>query len=248
MGDLAIAPKMALAAIVFVFSNIGAFYLRALPYIAFMCIYIALTSLPDTSRYFAPYQVFVIKFVGPFVFAIFAVSWHRYCAFEYERRKTGFPLRFGKREIKFALLSVVATLASWWGYDVLSDIFYGIIAIVPTIIIALLVVAILLFLYPAIALDQKPDLKRYGQEGLALATSIVIAVLMIAAMAIVTGLVMSFVYINLGSILGSGYRLVLEIVLEQVILNPIILAIALTSATFLFQHVIGIEVSEENSN
>ncbi len=246
MGTISLAPGRAAEAMFFVSKNIAAAYVRATPYILFMCLFAVLSNLPDTRAYTRDGEFIATKLVAPFLFAIFAVSWHRYSALETEQKWYRFPIRLGIREIKFASISIFITIAGWVLHSVLSAwLPYGI-AELFFLLICVPFIAIAFFLYPAVALDQHSDIGKFCQEGLSLMTSLVIAFLLIALAVGVVGIAATILLNITYSIFGIELGLGLKVILTHVVLSPIFFAVSISTATFIYRDVIGIETITES--
>ncbi len=189
----------------------------------------------------------VSSFLEPFLYAMFAVAWHRYSVLESERSRRGFPYRYGKRELKFGAASVlfallVSSLAQFVGRFLPQEI-----ALISLPILLTPILATVIFIYPAIALDQPLRIRLFLNEGLKLILSFVFAAIVIL---IVIALLTAMAYFGfpiLASIFTPAALEVLFFVLYNLIIIPLVLAITTSSASFLYKAVIGLEEESENS-
>ena len=186
----------------------------------------------------------VQSLLEPFLYAMFAVAWHRYSVLESERARRGFPYRFGKRELKFGAASVLFALLMSSLAQLLGGFLPQEVALIALPILLTPILATVVFIYPAIALDQPLRIRLFLNEGVKLILSFIVAII---AVVTVIGLLTAAAYFGLqilATIFTPPALKVLIFVLYNLVIIPLVLAITTSSASFLYKTVIGLE--EEN--
>ena len=235
MENLLTVPKAVIAATIFVIRNAGPCFMRGLPIVIAMGVVTFINYLTNASFAIAG------QVIEAFLYAIFAVAWHRYSLLPAEREKRGFALSFGLREIKFGALILVVSVASFLIVSILVEVLPDTAAIIVAFILVILASAMLAFFYPAIALDQPIDGGLFVQEGLTLIFSFILGALLammifvvpMAAAALLAGLIAAG--------FGSTTTIVLAIGIVNVIASVIIIAITVSTVSFLYRDVIGLK-------
>jgi len=182
----------------------------------------------------------------PFLYAMFAVAWHRYSVLESERSRRGLPYRFGKRELKFGAASVLFALVMSLLAQGLGRFLPQEMALIALPILLTPILATVIFIYPAIALDQPLRIRLFLNEGLKLILSFIVAII---AVVIVISLLTVAAYFGLqilATIFTPPALKVLIFILYNLVIIPLVLAITTSSASFLYKAVIGLK--EENKN
>ncbi|MBO0333567.1 hypothetical protein J0X12_08085 [Sneathiella sp. CAU 1612] len=234
MENLLTVPKAVIAATIFVVQNAGACFMRGLPIVVAMGVLAYINTL--TSGAFA----IAAQVIESFLYAIFAVAWHRYSLLPEVREKRGFALAFGLREIKFGALIVVVSLASMLIASLLAAVLPDEAAVVVILILALIASSVLVFFYPAIALDQPIDGGRFVQEGLTLIFSFIIGGILAIMIFILPLGVAALVAFGIASMFGAVTMIAIIVGLVNFIASVIIIAILVSTASFLYRDVIGL--------
>ncbi|MCG8490424.1 MAG: hypothetical protein MI743_02310 [Sneathiellales bacterium] len=229
-------------AISFVFKNYMACLYRVLP------VLFTVSILSWLLATFSPTLGIATGWVGKilisFCYAMFAVSWHRYSVLEEEQRIKGFSYRFGRREIKFGLLSVAFAL---FIQILLSSLEQFLQQDLALLLFALLMIPILItvfFIYPAIALDQPLQLRRYLNEGVKLIFSFIVAMVAIGIMILVLRWALMFGLAFLQNVFQPGALKMVLFVGYNLVAIPLFLAITTGTASFLYKDVIGLAEKE----
>lgn len=187
------------------------------------------------------------QYVEPFLYAMFAVSWHRYSVLISERNKGGIPYNFGWREIKFGALSIVSTVGFAVLFQTLAAILAPMLAYIAFLILLIPILLTLVFIYPAIALDQPIQLRVFLNKGLKQFISFLIAFVIIGAALFALVWVINFLLPLVTTIISPNLLKILTFVVLQLVLTPIFLALMASSASFLYRDVIGLETPDNSA-
>jgi hypothetical protein len=235
LENLLTVPKAVIAATLFVIRNAGPCFMRGLPIVFAMGAVTFVNDLTNASFAIAG------QVIEAFLYAIFAVSWHRYSLLPAERERRGFALSFGLREIKFGALTLVVSIASFLIGSMLVTVLPEAAAIVVVFLLVILASAVLIFFYPAIALDQPIDGGLFVQEGLTLIFSLILGALLAMLIFIVplglAGLLAGLIAAGL----GDTTAIIIAVGIVNVIASVIIIAIAVSTASFLYRDIIGLK-------
>lgn len=225
-------------AIRFVFSNWGDCLYRALP------ILFLVATVSYLQNFLGGILLLVAKLAEPFLYAMFAVSWHRFSVLKSERHRKGLPYKFGKRELKFGALSVASTFLFAFLLQSLTSLLPPIGALITFLVILVPVTLTLIFIYPAIALDQPLRLSLFFMKGVRQIISFVIAFVIVGVISFsIAGLVSLALPLLVEVISPNAIKLITFIV-GQLVLTPVFLALMASTASFLFRDVIGMETIE----
>ncbi|MZR31998.1 hypothetical protein [Sneathiella litorea] len=232
---LLMVPKAILAAGAFVFENVGACLRRGLPiFLVALLIEIGLGVLTTDFS-------IALQLINIILFSIFAVSWHRYTLLPAERGRKALALGFGLREIKFAGLGVgtaVIALAVFFAFTALLKSGAG--AII-SLLLMLPVYMTVLFMYPAIALDQPINLGLFLKKGMSLIVSYVIAVVMVVLILIAPMAILYFAMNLITDIIDQSIVAMVILLLVNLLISIFFVAILVSTASFLYRDVIGME-------
>jgi len=99
---------------------------------------------------------------------------------------------------------------------------------------------VLVFFYPAIALDQPMDGGRFVQEGLTLIFSFIIGGILAIMIFILPLGVAALVAFGIASMFGAVTMIAIIVGLVNFIASVIIIAILVSTASFLYRDVIGL--------
>ncbi|MAZ03007.1 MAG: hypothetical protein CMN56_07700 [Sneathiella sp.] len=233
-------PKLGVTAIYFVLQNIRPCLHRAALIILISSIIVTLGNLADGVL--ASWASFFLVLL----YAVFAVSWHRYSLIPGERNLKGFAVRLGMREVKYGLFALFASLLLVFIGIFLAASLPEEIALVLTAIVMLFPVCILAFFYPAIALDQPIRLGLFLTKAVEYSFSIVLAFLF--WLLISGGLIGATAAISLiiGSILSSIVGGVIMALGLSVVFS-VTLAVWISTVTFLYYNVIGLREYQETA-
>lgn len=234
MDNLLTVSKAVIAATHFVIGNAGACFKRGLPIVVAMAVLAFLTNL--INGYFA----LAAELVESFLYAIFAVAWHRYSLLPKAREKSGFALSFGLREIKFGGVIVVVSQIVYIVNSALVAVLPETAAIVAVFIFVVLASSMLVFFYPAIALDQPIDAKHFLHEGLTLIFSFMLGGIVAMLIFIVPTVAAAVIAFGLAAVLGPDTAITVAVAVVNFAALVIIIAITVTSASFLYRDVIGL--------
>ncbi|MCC3305591.1 hypothetical protein [Sneathiella sp. HT1-7] len=235
MENLLTVPKATLSAIAFVARNFKPFLFRSLSIILLASVLEILMGFLSTELGYA------IAALMTFVYAIFMVSWHRYSVLSSENAQKGFVGAFGLRELKFGALFLAAGVVFVLSQNALSEAFQEGIATLIFFVIVLLCTNLLLFFYPAIALNQPINAGWFLYNSLRLFFSFLFAALMAVALFFVpAALTVGFGYLVLTYIPGDLSQAVLIVVFQKLI-TFLTLAVAASTASFLYRDVIGLQ-------
>jgi len=217
----------------FVFQNFGACIFRALP------VLFLVSLLAYAQSFLAVGSNDLEKYISPFLYAMFAVSWHRYSVLESIRVSKGIPYQMGLRELMFGALSVFSTLFIDWMLGAFIQNFDQETAIILFALFLIPVLVTLVFVYPAIALDQPLRISQFLREGISLLPSFSVALLVVAICVLIIG---GGGYVLISILTTIFTPLALQVILfisVNLVLVPILLAITASSASFLYRDVIG---------
>lgn len=238
MENLLTVPKAVIAASLFVVQHALPCFMRGLPIIIAMGALAFINNLTNGSFAIAA------QVIEAFLYAIFAVAWHRYSLLPEVRARHGFPLTFGLREIKFGALIVVVSLASMFISTMLAAVLPDEAAIVVIVILILIASAMLVFFYPAIALDQPIDGGRFVQEGLALIFSFIIGGILAMLIFILPVGAAALIAFGIASMFGAVTLVAIAVGVINFIASVFIIAIMVSTASFLYRDVIGLEETQ----
>ncbi|TNE42535.1 MAG: hypothetical protein EP348_00160 [Alphaproteobacteria bacterium] len=237
--NLLTATRSLAEAVLFTFKEMGPLMKRGLPVLGVLILF------QLASIYLLPQLTYAHKAVQTVLYSIFAVSWHRFTLLPESRSRPGFPLAFGMREILFALVAAALTfMPSLLLYPVLSTLLPREAAIITVAVISLLVYIALLFVFPAIALDQKIRLELFCRENFKLFFSYIIAGIIGLFATWLLSLGVSFVLSTLAKLTGDMRTLTIIFTLISSFLSILFLGIFVSTISYLFRDVIGIEDEE----
>lgn len=177
------------------------------------------------------------------LYAIFAVFWHRYTLRPDLRDQMGFGLAFGLREIKFAAVLLGFVLASYLlGRSLVSAVGVSSVSSVFVVIVAVYLVFLpLIFVFPAIALDQPLRIGQFAQRILDMLFPLIgtiflglVAVSGISILLYMPGILIATQDINLGSII--------IFMISSFVIAPFVLAVTVTFISFLYRQSLGLVV------
>lgn len=189
----------------------------------------------------APAEYFRLV-VNDIFYAIFAVYWHRYTVFKHERRNPSFGLHFGLREIKFAGAMLVYLLITY----LLAKIYVvsggdgSSASIVLFVTLLCFCFMPLMFVFPAIALDQPMSLKEFARTVIDMFLPLV-GTFLLALVAVIGLYVLIYmpmlllILMNMPDMAG-----ILFFVLSSFLIMPFILAVFISFLSILFRETIGI--------
>ncbi len=240
MENLLAVPKLGLTALYFVLQNIRPCLHRAALVIVIGSLIGMLGSLAD-STFNAWGGIILVP-----LYATFAVSWHRYSLIPAERNQTGFPFSLGMREVKYGLFALIASMLLVFIFLFLLASLPQEIALVVTLILMLLPACVLVFFYPAIALDQPLRFQLFVMRGVEYSFSIVLAFLLWLLLSGALIGATAALSLIIGSIL-SGFAGVVIMALCLSVIFSLTLAVWVSTATFLFYNVIGLREYQEFS-
>ncbi|WP_169545053.1 hypothetical protein [Sneathiella aquimaris] len=184
----------------------------------------------------------------PFIYAMFAVAWHRYSVLQSERQKKWFNYRLGKREFKFGALSVIFTLGMTSLAAGIGKIFPLEIGLPLFLLLLVPILVTVIFIYPAIALDQPIQIRLFLNKGVKLILSFIIALVLLALIGTVLGLSAFFVLKLLSMIFTPAALKVIIFILTNLLIIPLLLAISTSSASFLYKRVIGLSPERDEES
>lgn len=222
----------------FVVTHASACLVRAVP------VMMALVILGIFQRLLAAEFGILGMIAQPMIFAVFAVSWHRYTLLPAVRNASGFPLQLGWREIKFGLASVAITLTLFFLFFLFFMAFTPVIAAVAYGLTSIMVSLLSLFLLPAIALDQPLQIGRFFSEGLSLFFSFIL------------GIMYSFLFLGVLTVAAAGFGWLIVLLfnpeagfyvmtfLLNITIAPFLIAVATSTASYLLHAVIGVQFDE----
>ncbi len=225
-------------AIQFVFSNWGECLFRALP------ILFLVAAVSYLQNFLGGILLVIAKLSEPFLYAMFAVSWHRFSILKSERLRKGLPYKLGKRELKFGALSVASTFLFAFSLQSLASLLPPLEAIITFLVILVPVTLTLIFIYPAIALDQPLRLSLFFMKGVRQITSFVIAFVIVGVIAFSIAGLASLALPLLIKLISPDAVKLMTFIVGQLVLTPVFLALMASTASFLYRDVIGIETTE----
>ncbi|MEX1034659.1 MAG: hypothetical protein WDZ54_01790 [Sneathiella sp.] len=176
------------------------------------------------------------------LYAIFAVYWSRYTLIGVERESAAFGLHFGLREIKFA--------GALLGYVLITYILARIYvagggggtgaSLVLFVILLLLCFMPLMFVFPAIALDQPLALSEFAKSVLemffALVGTFLLALVAVVGLYILIYMPMLLlILLNKPDLAGAVFYL-----LSSFLLMPFVLAVFISFLSILYRESIGL--------
>lgn len=231
-----------LEAVIFVFSNLSSCIVRSLPYVI-------LTSL----LYFVPrsFDINIETFslvVSPFLYATFAVSWHRFSIYGANENKSTFPVEFGVREIKFGAVGLIITTITqaltlkYFGADPAAFASYVSASNMFIFFLLTSIIGLSTFLiFPAIALKQPIEVVLLFKKGVKMTGSFILFFLVIGFVTTMFNL-----FLGVISTTNIAYELAMQsegvqYFINFVILSPLSLAITVSTVTFLYRDLIGIK-------
>ncbi|WP_025898029.1 hypothetical protein [Sneathiella glossodoripedis] len=235
----------------FVLDNVREVYLLAAPVLLFAFIstaygaYSLYNQSAILSEELTNYGTFLIE---PFIFAMFAVSWHRYTANPKERNINGISFRFGKREFKFGLFNLAITAAAVGLGSLIAPQFGVTFTVLIIFAFAIPVSLIAFFACPAIALDRPVNIGQFLNAGTARFLSFLKAFAVAILFLIVWSILLMLLTWLVGGFLDQGFRVILAAVIEGFILIPLATAIAVSTATKLYMDVFNYRSSEPADN
>ncbi|MBO0334590.1 hypothetical protein J0X12_13255 [Sneathiella sp. CAU 1612] len=181
--------------------------------------------------------------VNEILYAIFSVYWHRYTVFKFERRNPSFGLHFGLREIKFAgamlgyvlITYVLAKVYVASGGDGSSA------SIMLFVTLLCLCFMPLMFIFPAIALDQPLALKDFARTVIDMFLPLV-GTFLLALVAVVGLYVLIYMPMLLLILMNKPDMAgILFFVLSSFLIMPFILAVFISFLSILFRETVGIQ-------
>jgi len=181
--------------------------------------------------------------VNELLYAIFAVYWNRYTLLAEDRQRADFGLSFGLREIKFAGAMLVFVLISY----LLARAFIGSFGVGSTssVIVFMgglvLVFMPLMFIFPAIALDQPLRLSLFASRTMEMMLPLIGTFLL--GVVAVLGL---YVLIYLPTLLLAVLQFAelagpLFYLISSFLIMPFILAVSVSFVSLLFGRAIGLQ-------
>ena len=181
--------------------------------------------------------------VNEIFYAIFAVYWHRYTVFKFERRNPSFGLHFGLREIKFAgamlgyvlITYVMAKIYVTSGGDGSGA------SIMLFITLLCFCFMPLMFVFPAIALDQPLALKDFARTVIDMFLPLV-GTFLLGLVAVVGLYVLIYMPMLLLILMNKPDAAgILFYVLSSFLIMPFIMAVFISFLSILFRETIGIQ-------
>ncbi len=224
----------------FVLDHLKACYLLATPIILFSILTTAFSFISNPSGSTEEHSLTLIistTILEAFFFAMFAVSWHRYTAFETERNVTGPRFRLGPREIKFALFNVTISVLLVGLMGFLTVILQTGAGGILVAILSIPVLMIMFFAYPAIALDQPLRFNLFLEAGTKRFLSFLKAFFIAGLLILVWALLIWILTWLLGGFADGGFQVLLRALLDGLVLIPISTAVAVSMATKLYMDV-----------
>ncbi|WP_339632467.1 hypothetical protein [uncultured Sneathiella sp.] len=177
------------------------------------------------------------------LYAIFAVYWSRYTLLRFERENEGFGLHFGLREIKYAGALI--------GYVVITYVLAKIYvasggggsgaSLVLFVALLLLCFMPLMFVFPAIALDQPLALTNFAKSVLEMffalvGTFLLALVAVVGLYALIYMPMLLLVLLNKPDLAGAVFYL-----LSSFLIMPFVLAVFISFLSILYREAIGLE-------
>ncbi|MCF8467402.1 MAG: hypothetical protein K9G33_08390 [Sneathiella sp.] len=214
--------------------------LRAVPVVLLTALIAWLeTNILASAEYFR--MVF-----NELLYAIFAVYWHRYTILSRERESSSFGLQFGLREIKFAgaMLAYVIVTYILARTFVASGGASSNSTIILFIIVLLLSFLPLMFVFPAIALDQPLAPARFAERifemFLPLVGTLLLALVAVAGLyALIYMPFLLMMLLKRPDMAGILFYLV-----SSFVIMPFIMAVFVSFVAILFRDAIGLEAGQ----
>ncbi|MFT6559146.1 hypothetical protein, partial [Sneathiella sp.] len=100
----------------------------------------------------------------------------------------------------------------------------------------------------AIALDQPIQLRLFLNKGVKLILSFIVALVLLALIGTVLGLVAFFALKLLSVIFTAAALKVIIFILTNLLIIPLLLAISTSSASFLYKRVIGLSAAQSEDS
>lgn len=244
-----------LDALSFVWENISFCYQKAIP----LLLLVGLLRYLDFKTDFS--GTYLLLGLQTVLFSIFAVAWHRITIYGEKEGASPFKYSFGMREIRFSLFSLLTAYAP----AILAMIAMG---ILPELLVAglilLLIVPyglVLLFSFPAIALDQDVDFPLFLQQGIrhigTILLGLLIVMLIMMAFQFAISLFIAPIMIPIMLSLGDGNTFdamnserAVEIVLLitsafELLISPFFLGVCTSTASLFYKRVFMVETTIE---
>ena len=179
------------------------------------------------------------------LYAIFAVYWHRYTILRQERESSSFGLQFGLREIKFAGAMLAYVIVTY----ILARTFVASGGASSSSTISLFIFVLLLsflplmFVFPAIALDQPLTLTRFAERIFEMFLPLVGTVLLalVAIVGLYALIYMPFLLMML--LKRPDMAGILFYLVSSFVIMPFIMAVFVSFVAILFRDAIGLEVA-----
>lgn len=225
-------------AIKFVFSNWGDCLYRALP------ILFLVASVSYLQNYLGGILLLAAKLVEPFLYAMFAVSWHRFSILKSERHTKGLPYKLGKRELKFGALSVASTFLFVFLLQSLASLLPPIGAMITFLVILVPITLTLIFVYPAIALDQPLRVRLFFVKSVRQIVSFMIAIVIVGVIGFSFASLTSLALPILIKVISPDAIKLMTFIVGQLVLTPVFLALMASTASFLYRDIIGMQTAE----
>jgi len=204
---------------------------------------------------------YLILGVQTVLYSIFAVAWHRITIYGEKEGATPFQYSFGVREIKFSLFSLLTTYAP----AILVMIAMGILPETLVVVSILLLMVpyglVLLFSFPAIALDQDVEFPMFLQQGFRHIGTILLGLLFVIFMIfafqfavslfiapILIPLIMSLGSDNASGFIGSQNSkeiMLLVTTAFELAISPFLMGICTSTASLFFKRVFMVETTAE---
>jgi|TARA_R110001606_G_scaffold3642_19_gene16515 hypothetical protein len=227
-------PRAILAAGAFVFGNFGDCLARGLP------VFLVALLIEIGLGFFSQGFSIAGQVISMILFSIFAVSWHRYTLLPAERMRKGFALAFGLREIRFAGLAIGTTVLGLLVFLAFTALLTsGIGAIIGLVIMAPVYMTVL-FMYPAIALDQPLDLSLFLKKGVSLILSYIVALGMVMLILVAPLAILFFAMNLITDIFDHSTAATIILLVVNLFLSVLFVAITVTTASFLYRDMIGL--------
>ena len=181
--------------------------------------------------------------INELLYAIFAVYWSRYTLLGFERENAGFGLHFGLREIKYAGALI--------GYVVITYILARIYvagggdgsgaSLVLFVALLLLCFMPLMFVFPAIALDQPLAITDFAKSVLEMFFSLV-GTFLLSIVAVVGLYVLIYMPMLLLVLLNKpDLAGMLFFLLSSFLIMPFVLAVFISFVSILYRETIGLQ-------
>lgn len=187
--------------------------------------------------------------VNELLYAIFAVYWHRYTLLGFERENSAFGLQFGLREIKFAgamigyviITYLLARVYVASGGDASSA------SIVLFMGLLLLCFMPLMFIFPAIALDQPMRIGHFARSIIDMFLPL-IGTLMLALIAVIGLYILIYMPMLLLILMNRPDMAgIVFYALSSFLIMPFIMAVFISFLSILYRESIGIALVKAGS-